>query len=235
MSAKLLLLLGIILQSTNEPKAEITASSGGKPLEVVGELNISLGQQIKLSSEKAIHASIPNASLKWHVKPSTVQVETFPDGDAIVLTGPTVDTVITVQQIVSLNDAISFQEITIICGKGAQPPPVPTPVQPVNPTGSKRLFISLVSDTSKMTPDEAIIRNSVNYWNKLKVSGHDWIFYDSLSTETKGKAAILAAQEKKVSFPALVFDHDGKTVSVIPLPKTLPEIDAEIARLGGVK
>lgn len=226
------------------PVASITATSQGQPILEQSDgsnnrsITIALGQQIRLSSDKAVHAN-KLSSLLWNVEPKSTQTEVFPDGSALILTGPTVASTITVQQIVTLNDAITWQKLTIICGRGAQPPPtpidgepdpIPTPPAPV---GNKRFFISLVSEAKLAKVDEANIRNSIAYWNNLKHRGHDWIFYDSITGEAKGIAAKAAMTLKGIQPPALVIDHDGKTISVIALPKSTAEIDSHIKSLGG--
>jgi hypothetical protein len=225
----------LLLLSTDElPVASITVTSNGQAIVAetvdVKTIRIELGQQIKLSSDKAIHAGLTN-SLLWNVKPKTIQTELFPMGESLVLTAPTVATTISVQQIVTKNDAIAYEELIIICGKGPQPPPdgITPPVTP------RKLFITLVSDVKTVGPDEANIRNSIAYWNKLKVAGHDWIFYDSLTPEGKGKTAVAAVKAANITFPALVFECDGKVLSIIALPKSTAEIDAEIKKLGGIQ
>lgn len=236
-----LYLFPFFLLQTDLPVASISATSQGQtlPEDSDGMIAVGYGQLIKLSAEKAVHAEAPS-SLIWIVEPASIQVERFPDGQALVLTSTLTPSTITVTQLVTKSDSIAWQRLRIVCGKGAQPPPIPDNPPP---STQRPVRISLISDAMKAGSDEVIIRNATQFWNNIKLQGNDWIFYESTTPEGKGKALIDAAETfladnkmKEVPFPILVYEEisSEKILSVIKLPASYEAIEAELKKVGGM-
>lgn len=109
-----------------------------------------------------------------------------------------------------LTDAsLKAVSLRISCNQAPQPPPpvvpdvkpeppqpVPTPTpKPTPPNIEKtRVFLAVVeADVRQLSPETAKMLASLDTWNEFREKGNDYRFYDSATSEPKGKQAVLDA------------------------------------------
>lgn len=127
--------------------------------------------------------------------------------------------------------------VRISCNQGPRPPPNVVPVDPVDPDppGPEvgRVSLAVVYDVKKISPETAIVLNSTDVFNEFTAAGSEWLFYSIQTPEPLGKQAVEDAGD---TLPALVIYRKGDRnhLATVPLPKTVEDLRATVAKYTGV-
>ena len=140
-----------------------------------------------------------------------------------------------------LTDAsLSTASIRISSNTGPRPPPVDpiNPVVPVDPPkpqpSAKHVSLVVVHDSVKITPSTAMVLNATDVWNEFTAAGDEWEFFSRVTREPKGVKAIADAESQVPVL--LIYDKStGKKLVSVPLPKSVDELRATVAKYTGVK
>lgn len=147
--------------------------------------------------------------------------------------------------VASLNDEHTEFRFTVLIGNGSPDPtpgplpPNPNPPIPPVPVVSydPPVWVYLVEETSKRTPETALVLQNVKYWNELETKGYKFRPYDKDSADVKKRG--LDSIKGAPALPYLVFaDKDGAVIGVQSLPGStaaitplLPSVKSAAARL----
>lgn len=128
--------------------------------------------------------------------------------------------------------------IIVQCGHGPQPPPKPTPVDPVEPdkpvTNHKVGGVYLVWEPSAVTPEQSSVIADLGYWTKLRASGVAAYTYLPTTADELGKWTLEQMRAKGIPPPAIVLvDKDRFLLDVVALPKSVAGVEAAILKVGG--
>ena len=211
------------------PQASITVNdSTGSPISGP----VRPGQQLVLRSDKAVYGIKPD-SIKWTVTPACETTVIF---GGLVLTTPNIQTTLTIQQVVALNDSIDTHTITLQVGS---PPPEPDKkIPPPPPATSKKLLIGVVEDSQNRNKAQSQFLEQLATWKEFKAAGNDWAIHHAGKTPDTSAAAsadIAAVKAASGAIPSVVIrDKSTGTVQYTgPPPGSLAELQALVARLGG--
>lgn len=146
--------------------------------------------------------------------------------------------------VASLNDEHTEFRFTVLVGEPPSPNPNPAPgPNPPAPVVSydAPVWVYLVEETSKRTPELALILQNVKFWNELETQGYKFRPYDKDSNDAK-KRGLDSIKDKEGRAPALPYlviaDKDGAVIAVHPVPGStagivplLPPVKSAAARL----
>lgn len=147
--------------------------------------------------------------------------------------------------VASLNDEhTEFRFTVVVGGKGPpgpnpEPPPGPAPAPVVSYDAP--VWVYLLEESSKRTPELSLMLQNVKFWNELESKGYKFRPYDIDSPDAKkrGLDSIKDKEGKALAVPYLVVaDKDGGVIGAYPCPKStagvaplLPPIKSAAARL----
>lgn len=148
--------------------------------------------------------------------------------------------------VASLNDEHTEFRFTVVVG-GGTPTPTPTPGPTPGPapapvvTYDAPVWVYLVEESSKRTPELSLMLQNVKFWNELESKGYKFRPYDVDSPDAKkrGIDSIKDKEGKALAVPYLVVaDRDGGVIGAYPCPKStagvvplLPPVKSAAARL----
>jgi hypothetical protein len=212
-----------------QPDGLKIVDAAGKP--ITGD--IPSGQSVK------IQAGSPG-DFAWVVNrgdSSTVSVFKYPDHCIVTLT---------------LRDGQPSPEVTfshktdnthamiiVKCQDAPRPPPVPVPVDPVEPdkkqvSTHKVGGIYICVNPGQTSVDESIVIKDLSYWDNLRAIGITVSMHTPSAADEIGKWALEQMKAKGIPPPAMVLvDKDRFLLDVVPVPKSTAAVDAVIAKAGG--
>lgn len=220
------------------PVPSIKITDGyGKPVDP--QDRVETGTLLLVSGEDAIHGNV-DGSIGYDIEPTTLQVIRDPkQPDRLILLTPKTPGEIRIFQGVAKDSRFAFLKLRIQVGNGPQPPP-PDPDDGDSDTDppvvtTQPLKLSVVHNPRQIKPDTASVLTALSAWNDLKLKGNDWVFFSENTPEVKGKKAIDAMKRKGVPPPALVIDSlkTGDNIAVVPLPKSIDELNKLVKKYGG--
>lgn len=152
--------------------------------------------------------------------------------------------------VASLNDEHTEFRFTVLVGgspgPGPNPGPAPNPPGP-NPgpapvvSYDAPVWVYLIEESSKRTPEMALMLQNVKFWNEMESKGYKFRPYDVDSPDVKkrGLDSIKDKEGKALAVPYLVVaDKDGGVIGAYPCPKStagvvplLPPVKSAAARL----
>lgn len=146
--------------------------------------------------------------------------------------------------VASLNDEHTEFRFTVLVGGAPSPGPTPNP-GPIPPAPvvsyEAPVWLYLVEETSKRTPELSLILQNVKFWNELESKGYKFRPYDKDSADAKkrGLDSIKGKDGASLALPYLVVaDKDGAVIGAYPCPGStagiaplLPPVKSAAARL----
>jgi hypothetical protein len=220
----------------HEPPAPVPVLDGLKIVDAAGKPitgDIPSGQSVK------VQAGSPG-DFAWVVNrgdSSTVSVFKYPDHCIVTLT---------------LKDGQTSPEVTfshktdnthamiiVRCQDAPRPPPVPIPVEPVEPdkkqvSTHKVGGIYICVSPGQTSVDESIVIKDLPYWDGLRATGITVSMHTPSAVDEIGKWALEQMRAKGIPPPAIVLvDKDRFLLDVVPVPKSTAAVDAVIAKAGG--
>ncbi len=209
--------------------ARITDQFGNPPPE-----QMPLGELLVFSARTSVKGESPSA-VKWTVLPAERDVRKWsPPDNGLEVAVPTGQKPVTITVILSVarGDSVDHTMLTVKCGEGDIPPPVPPGPEPKPPTPSdQKLFVAVVHNTAAITPDQAIVLGDARFWDGLKARGHAFRRFDVASTEAT--AAKIRTGVDVNAGPVVVLMDETQTniLQHFALPRTTAEIDSQLKRL----
>lgn len=189
------------------------------------------GRPFVVHSKGSVHADQPG-SISWVVdksSPQDVDAMPYPDGTGYFCVLRNRATA-TFSLAVASSGQVSQSMVRVTCNNGPQPPPDVTPVdpKPVDPkpvVDNTPVSLYLVYNPQTDTPDVAIIRNNVEWWDKFEKSGNKWQFFTVGTQNPVGTKAMQFAAANGISAPFFVVEKpDGTPVKAFKPPMTVDGI-----------
>lgn len=189
------------------------------------------GRPFVVHSKGSVHADQPG-SVSWVVdksSPQDVDAIPYPDGTGYFCVLRNRSTA-TFSLAVASSGQVSQAMVRVTCNNGPQPPPDVTPVdpKPVDPkpvVDNTPVSLYLVYNPQTDTPDVAIIRNNVAWWDKFEKSGNKWQFFTVGTQNPVGTKAMQFAAANGISAPFFVVEKpDGTPVKAFKPPMTVDGI-----------
>lgn len=209
----------------------VVADTQGK--QIIGNpvVFVESGRPFVVNSKGSIHADLPG-SVSWVIdksSPQDVDAIAYPDGSGYFCVLRNRSTA-TFSLAVASSGQVSQAMVRVSCNNGPMPPPDVTPVdpKPVDPkpvVDNTPVSLYLVYNPQTDTPDVAIIRNNVSWWEKFEKAGNKWQFFTVGTQNPVGTKAIQFAAASGVSAPFFVVEKpDGTPVKAFKPPLTVDGI-----------
>ena len=134
---------------------------------------------------------------------------------------------------------LSVTGIMVKCQDAPRPPPVPVPVDPVEPdkkqsTTHKVGAIYICVNPGQTSVDESIVIKDLPYWDNLRATGITVSMHTPSAADEIGKWALEQMKAKGIPPPAMVMvDKDRFLLDVVPVPKNVAGVEAAISKVGG--
>lgn len=144
-----------------------------------------------------------------------------------------------------LTDAsLKSVSMRVECNLAPQPPPhvdpVPTPPEPApkptpppGPVAKTRVSLSVVHSATNITPETAIVLNSIDTWNEFTAKGNEWIIYEESDDTPEGKKAVKDAGNLDLPVLVIYDKTTGTKLAAVPLPTSRSKLQAVVSEYTG--